>query len=100
MKVYIVTRAYNNFEDWEMNYSEVNGVFYKLDKAKDCAMAMVFDEIHDGGMKLVELSKHKTSFKSVVENINYRLNNFKTVSLLQKVGEGETVISIIEEEVE
>lgn len=99
MKVYIIITSYYNFEDYTMNYSEVNGVFDTLYKAKEFAVSHVLEELKND-MRLIKMDDQKTTFKSIVESIKYRLNRFSCVYLKQEIGFGEALVSIIEKEVE
>lgn len=98
MKVYIITTSYYDFEDYTMNYSEVNGVFDTLDKAKEFTISHILEELKND-MRLIKMDDQKTTFKSIIESIKYRLNRFRCVYLKQEIGFGEALVSIIEKEV-
>lgn len=61
MKVYIITTSYYDFEDYTMNYSEVNGVFDTLNKAKEFTISHILEELKND-MRLIKMDDQKNNF--------------------------------------
>lgn len=93
--VYVIMSVFNNFEDWNMNYADIDSVFTNLYSAKEQALDVCLNLIHDD-MEVIYTESHKTTHNSVTQEIRYQLNRFGYVDLKQKVGNGETRVHVIE----
>lgn len=93
--VYVVMSVFNNFENWSMNYTDIDSVFTNLYNAKERALIVCLDFIRDD-MEVVYTESHKTTHNSITQEIRYQLNSFGHVDLKQKVGDGKIRVHVIE----
>lgn len=92
-KVYLVVRQWKDFEDYDCNGMQIEGVYDNRSSAINGCLNAIYEELNCD-MDFLE-RENKLTFKEVVDKVAKN----EVLSLKQKEGNGITTIYILEREV-